>query len=60
MYCHVFAFEIERLQATAIKGTDKKNIENLNFQNIINAQLSNNISDILWRSVKLKSNQSII
>jgi hypothetical protein len=37
MYCHVFAFEIERLQATAIKGTDKKNIENLNFQNIINA-----------------------
>jgi hypothetical protein len=36
-YCHVFAFEIERLQATAIKGTDKKNIENLNFQNIINA-----------------------
>jgi hypothetical protein len=38
MYCHVFAFEIERLQATAIKGTDKKNIENLNFQNIINAK----------------------
>jgi len=34
MYFHVFAFEIERRQATSIKGTDKKNTENLNFQNI--------------------------
>jgi hypothetical protein len=30
-YCHVFAFEIERLQATAIKGTDKKKHRKFKF-----------------------------